>query len=116
MDIMVTSQGGQANLNLKKTTENIKVVEGKDAVKEINHKENDYDKKELDKALNKLNGFLKDEHTVAEYSVHETLGNIMIKIINQDTKEVIMELPPKKILDLVAKMMEMAGVIVNEKA
>ena len=116
MDLKVTGQGGQANLNLMKTSDSQRVSESKEAIKEVNFKEKDYSKEDLDKALNKLNGFLKDEHTIAEYSVHEVLGDIMIKIINQDTQEVIMECPPKKILDLVAKMVEMAGVIVDKKA
>ena len=40
----------------------------------------------------------------------------MIKIIDNDTKEVLMEVPPKKILDVVAKMCELAGVLVDKKA
>ena len=116
MEIKVTGQGGQANLNLNKTSDGFKVSKSKEMIKEVDFKDKDYNKKDLDKALNKLNGFLKEEHTIAEYSVHETLGDIMIKIINQDTHEVIMECPPKKILDLVAKMVEMAGVIVDKKA
>ena len=113
MDLKVTGQGGQANLNLMKTSDSQKVSESKEAIKEVNEK--GYKKEDLDKALDKLNGFLKDEHTIAEYSVHEVLGS-MIKIVNQDTKEVIMECPPKKILDLVAKMLEMAGIVIDKKA
>ena len=36
------------------------------------------------------------------------------KIINDATKEVIMELPPEKILDLISKMCELNGVIVDK--
>ena len=39
---------------------------------------------------------LKVENTFVEYSVHEKLGDIMVKVVNGDTKEVIMEYPPEK--------------------
>lgn len=116
MDLKVTGQGGQANLNLMKTSETVKELENKEVIKEVSFKDKDYNKKDLDKALNKLNGFLKDDNTIAEYSVHEVLGDVMVKIVDQDTKEIIMEIPPKKILDLVAKMCEIAGVLVDKKA
>lgn len=76
-----------------------------------NTKNKEVDKKELDKALKKINNFLKDERTHAEYSVHKDLNTIMIKIIDEDTKEVILEVPPKKILDMVASMCKQVGLL-----
>ncbi|MBS5951026.1 MAG: flagellar protein FlaG [Clostridium sp.] len=117
MDFKVTSQGGQANLgNTSYVDTSIEVKQvpaGKDAVKV---KDKGYREEDIAKAVDKLNKFLKDENTYAEYSVHEKFGDIMIKIINQDTKEVIMECPPKKILDLVARMVELVGVAIDKKA
>jgi flagellar protein FlaG len=69
------------------------------------------DRKKLDKSLDKLNRFLEDESAHAEYSVHEDFGTIMIKIIDDNTKEVILEIPPKKILDMVASMCKQFGLI-----
>ena len=77
------------------------------------------DNKEEDvkKAVDKLNKFLDDNGTYAEYSVHEKFKEvIMIKIIDKKTKEVIREIPPKKILDMVAKMCEMVGILIDKKA
>lgn len=71
----------------------------------------EYKKEELDEALKKINNFLKDEKTHAEYSVHEDFGTVMIKIINEETKEVILEVPPKKILDIVASMCKQVGLL-----
>lgn len=120
MDFKVTSQGGQANLgNTSYVDTSIEVKQvpvGKDAVKAVTVKDKGYREEDIAKAVDKLNKFLKDENTYAEYSVHEKFGDIMIKIINQDTKEVIMECPPKKILDLVARMVELVGVAIDKKA
>ena len=70
-----------------------------------------FNKKDLDKAVNKLNKFLEDDKTHAEYSVHEELNTLMIKIVDDVTKEVIMEVPPKKILDMVASMCKQFGLL-----
>ena len=72
--------------------------------------------KEIDDAVNKLNEKLKPEETYAEYSVHEKFGDIMIKIVSKDTKEVLLEVPPKKLLDFVARMCENIGMVVDKKA
>ena len=77
--------------------------------KDVNQK--DVNKKDLDKALKKLNKFLEDEPVHAEYSVHKDLKVIMIKIVDDNTKEVIMEIPPQKILDMVASMCKQVGLI-----
>lgn len=53
--------------------------------------------------------------TECQFSVHEKTNQIMIKIVNQQTKEVIKEIPSEKILDMVAKMCDLAGVFVDEK-
>lgn len=76
-----------------------------------NNDNKEISKKELDHALNKINNFLKDEHTRAEYSYYEELKTTSIKIIDEDTKEVILEVPPKKILDMVASMMRQVGLL-----
>lgn len=50
-----------------------------------------------------------------EYSIHEKTKEIMVKVIDRETKEVIREIPPEKILDLVAKLWEIAGILVDER-
>lgn len=79
-------------------------------------KDGDFSKKDLEKAITKLNKFLEDDNAYAEYKVHDKFGDIMIKIVDSKTKDVIMEVPPKKILDMVAKLCEMAGVVFDKKA
>ncbi len=116
MDLKVTSQGGQANLSTPLVSETRQVPANKDVVDAVNVKDKSYSKEDVAKAVEQLNKFLKEENTYAEYSVHEKFGDIMIKIIDENTKEVIMEYPPKKILDLIAKMCELAGIAIDKKA
>ncbi|MNP87072.1 flagellar protein FlaG [compost metagenome] len=48
-------------------------------------------------------------------SVHEKTHQILVKVLNKETGELIREIPPEKTLDLVAKMMEIAGILIDEK-
>ena len=50
-----------------------------------------------------------------QYSIHEKTNQIMIKVIDKETKELILEIPPEKALDAIAKMWELAGIFVDEK-
>lgn len=50
-----------------------------------------------------------------EFSVNEETNDIIVKVINKETDEVIREIPSEKILDMVAKMMELAGLFVDER-
>ncbi len=54
-------------------------------------------------------------HTRCEYSYHEETNRVSIKVIDDDTDEVIREIPPKESLDMLQKMWEMAGILVDEK-
>ena len=66
-------------------------------------------------AIEKANKAISGGNREFHFAVHEKTKQIMVKVINSDTNEVIRELPPEKILDMVAKMWEMAGIIVDEK-
>ena len=54
-------------------------------------------------------------HSEAIFGIHEETNRVTIKIVDKDTKEVIREIPPEKTLDMIAKVWEMAGILVDEK-
>jgi flagellar protein FlaG len=66
-------------------------------------------------AIEKANKAIVSTNRQLEFSIHEKTKEIMVKVIDAETKEVIREIPPEKILDMVAKMMEMAGILVDER-
>jgi flagellar protein FlaG len=51
----------------------------------------------------------------AVFGIHEGTNRVMIKIVDKTTKEVIKELPPEKTLDMIARVWDMAGILVDEK-
>ena len=67
----------------------------------------------VDDAVKRAN--LKMEHTRCEYSYHKKTNRVSIKVIDRDTDEVIREIPPEKSLDMLQKMWELAGMLVDEK-
>jgi flagellar protein FlaG len=50
-----------------------------------------------------------------EFSIHEASGEIMVTIMDGFTGEVIREVPASEILDLAAKIEEMAGLMFDQK-
>lgn len=66
---------------------------------------------ELQKVIDAIQGPQK----TFEISVHEKTHAIMIKVMNKETGDLIREVPPEKILDIAARMMEIAGIIIDKK-
>lgn len=51
----------------------------------------------------------------AIFGYHEGTHRVTIKIVDKDTKEVKREYPAEKTLDMIQKVWEMAGLMVDEK-
>ncbi|WP_058300373.1 flagellar protein FlaG [Gorillibacterium timonense] len=65
----------------------------------------------IERAIKAMEG----ANTQLEFSIHGKTKQIMVKVLNKDTGETIREIPPEKTLDFVAKMWEMAGILVDER-
>lgn len=57
----------------------------------------------------------KAKNSEAIFGVHDETNRVTIKIVDKDTKEVIREFPPEETLDMIAKVWELAGLLVDEK-
>lgn len=66
-------------------------------------------------AIERANRAISGANRRFEFSIHEKTKQIMVKVINSDTNELVREIPPEKILDMVARMWEMAGILVDER-
>lgn len=69
----------------------------------------------LVKVIEKANKAIAGVSTSLEFSVHEKTNSIMVKVLDKETGEIIREIPPEKTLDLVAKLWELAGILVDER-
>lgn len=75
--------------------------------------ESGFDAEMMAQAMKELNK--KASNVEAEFGIHEKTNRITIKMVDKQTKEVIKELPPEKMLDMVARIWEMSGLVVDEK-
>jgi flagellar protein FlaG len=74
-----------------------------------------YNKEDLEKAVEQSNRLFFNQDNHFEFKVHEGTGRMMVKLVNKETKEVIKEIPPEKILDLIANIWDLVGILVDER-
>ena len=67
----------------------------------------------IKKAVEQMNRNM--PHSEAVFGIHDGTNRVMIKIVDKNTKEVIKECPPEETLDMIAKVWELAGILVDEK-
>lgn len=72
-------------------------------------------RKEAEHIVNGMNEFLQPKQTNLSFKLHEELDSYYVEVVDKDTKEVVKEIPAKKILDMRAKMMEYLGLFIDEK-
>ncbi|WP_069201803.1 flagellar protein FlaG [Bacillus niameyensis] len=73
-------------------------------------------KEELEKVVNGMNDFLKaSPNTHLKFQFHDELNEYYVTIIDDVTKEIVREIPPKKMLDMFAAMTEYIGLMVDKK-
>lgn len=75
----------------------------------------DYHKDELEKAIEETNKIIFRDNSRFEFKLHEGTGRMMVKLIDKETDEIIKEIPPEKILDLVASIWDLVGILVDER-
>lgn len=67
----------------------------------------------IKKAVEQMNAKLYNSEAI--FGIHDKTNRVVIKIVDKESKEVLKELPPEKTLDMIAKIWEMAGILVDEK-
>lgn len=73
------------------------------------------DMEQLEKAVEEANRIVFPTDNQFEFKIHDGTGRIMVKLINKQTNETIREIPSEKILDLIANIWEMVGILVDER-
>lgn len=71
--------------------------------------------KDLKSAVDFSNKVLFKNNTHLKFQIHEKTNDIMVKIIDDETGDVVKEIPPEKILDMAAKLWEITGLFVDER-
>ena len=64
--------------------------------------------------VEKMNTIMEALAVEARFSIHEATHTVMVTLVNRETGEVIRQIPPEKLLDMVARFRELAGLFVDE--
>lgn len=86
-----------------------------DRKQEASAAKEDVPREQVEKAAEKLNRLMGIIDKRLEFSVHEKSHRVMVKIVDQKTGEVLNEIPPKRILDLLSSFDKMVGILMDKK-
>lgn len=74
-----------------------------------------FSEQQIKDAIFKANSKMRYHRTKVEFSYHEETKRVSIKVMDKDTEEVIREIPPEETLEMIEKMWELAGLLVDER-
>lgn len=108
-----------SNANVKsadKADTTVRVVEnaGKKGSMEQRQQPQTVSDEQIRKAVEQINKNMM-ARSEALFGIHEGTNRVTIKIVDKETKKLIKEVPPEKTLDMIAKVWEMAGILIDER-
>lgn len=100
--------------NVDAATVSVQKVTGKDGQGTAGQgNEQQPNNEQLKKAVEQLNKLMSRSEAIFGY--HEKTNRVTIKIVDKESKEVLKEFPPEETLDMIAKVWELAGILVDKK-
>ncbi len=99
-----------SNITLKQ------IQEEKEKDESNENKDGQASEKQIINAISQANQKIKRvDGTSLEFSYHEATQRVSIQVVDKNTREIIREIPPEKSLDMLQKMWELAGILVDER-
>ena len=71
--------------------------------------------REIESSLQRLHDALYDSPIRLSFRFHEAADRMMVQIIDPQRNEVLKEIPPKELLDLLARIRKAIGILLDEK-
>jgi flagellar protein FlaG len=72
-------------------------------------------KEKMESVVRGMNEFLTVSNTHLKFEFHDELKEYYVTIVDDSTKEVVKEIPSKKVLDMYAAMTEFVGLMVDKE-
>lgn len=94
--------------------EDIKAKQSPGEEKRQNDGEKATDIKSVEKAVELINKTMESYSTELQFTLHKGSGEYIVRIINTKDHSVIREIPPERVLDMVAYFKKVLGIIVDE--
>lgn len=109
----VQSYSNTAPLKVNEVSEPVKTTDKK--LDEKSTKDTLANEQQIKSAISNANNKLRPHRTSIEFSYHEETKRVSIKVRDKETKELIREIPPEETLDMIEKIWELAGLLVDER-
>ncbi|HEY3282792.1 MAG TPA: flagellar protein FlaG [Armatimonadota bacterium] len=71
--------------------------------------------KEVHKAVEEANSVLRERKLEARYSISDVTHDVVVTVMNPDTGEVVMEMPPERLMAALDSMVKGQGALVDQK-
>lgn len=76
---------------------------------------NTFSTQDLENALEQINRTSEAMNTSLRFKLHEKTDRVMVEVIDVKENEVLKEIPPEKVLNMVAQIQDMIGLMLDAK-
>lgn len=109
-----TVNSGMKDLVLHKQQAEVSPLEEKQN-KRMDNKNREINKDDLIIAVGKLNKTIEPYQEGIQFIYNKDAGRMVVKVINTATGEVIKQMPPQDVIDMIVKIRRFIGLIIDEK-
>lgn len=72
-------------------------------------------REKLNEAVEKANGFLRPINSSVEFTTHEDTGQIVVRVVDLQTKEVIRQIPNEEMVQISRALDKLQGLLIHQK-
>ncbi len=99
----------QAPTQVEKRTDDVKNAE-------TTSKETQLTREDVEEMVEALEEMTKTLQTKLNFSINESTNDVVVRVLDKDTEEVIKQFPPEELLELQEKMQDLTGFLFNADA
>ncbi len=109
----ISAQGSRVNPLSAQDRSGVKLV--REDIDPQEKKTQKISREELTKTIDRIDKTVRVFNRSIHFTKHEESGRLWIKVIDTETKKVVREIPPEEILNIVARLDEIIGLLVDER-
>ena len=113
IDRVLHSSPHRVSYTEDRVVEPVKAVEGIET--SFDRMQYEPNKEHIQKLVDEAQSVLQRVNGQLTFKVHEGTGRILVQVVEKETKEVLREIPPEKMLDVIAGIWQWSGIAVDRK-
>ncbi len=95
--------------------DSVKTLGGTNNVEQVSQKSSNVSEQMMRDAVNEANTKLRISNRRCQFNYERDINRVSVKLIDEDTGEVIREIPSEETLDMIRRLKEMTGLLVDEQ-